>query len=52
MAYRRWPSGWPFQGQWEKAGDRFAKLIEIDELDHWDVVSWTTNTRDGPSGKR
>ena len=39
-AYRKVAEWLAFQGQWEKAGDRFYKLIEIDELDRWNIVSW------------
>ncbi len=28
------------QGRWAKAGDRFSQLIEIDEVDQWNIVSW------------
>jgi tetratricopeptide (TPR) repeat protein len=28
------------QGRWAKAGDRFSQLIEIDELDQWNIVTW------------
>ncbi len=39
-AYRRVAEWLALQGQWEKAGVRFSKLIEIDELDKWTIVSW------------
>ncbi|HEV2695230.1 MAG TPA: protein kinase [Verrucomicrobiae bacterium] len=39
-AYRKVAEWLAFEGQWEKAGNRFAKLIAIDELDQWTVVSW------------
>jgi len=39
-AYRRVAEWLAFQGQWEKAGDRFSKLIAIDELDQWSIISW------------
>ena len=39
-AYRKVAEWLAHQGQWEKAVDRFAKLIEIDQLDQWDIVSW------------
>jgi eukaryotic-like serine/threonine-protein kinase len=39
-AYRKVAEWLAFQGRWEKAGDRFSKLLEIDELDRWTVVSW------------
>ncbi len=39
-AYRRVAEWLALQGQWEKAGGRFSKLIEIDELDKWNIVSW------------
>ena len=39
-AYRKVAEWLAYHGQWEKAGDRFAKLIKIDELDQWKIVSW------------
>jgi hypothetical protein len=39
-AYRRVADWLALQGQWEKAGGRFSKLMEIDELDKWTIVSW------------
>ena len=39
-AYRRVADWLALQGQWGKAADRFSKLIEIDELDKWTIVSW------------
>jgi serine/threonine protein kinase len=39
-AYRKVAEWLALQGQWEKAASRFAKLIEIDELDKWNIVSW------------
>jgi eukaryotic-like serine/threonine-protein kinase len=39
-AYRKVAEWLAFQGQWQKAGDRFSKLITIDKLDQWKVISW------------
>lgn len=39
-AYRKVAEWLAFQGQWEKAASRFLKLMEIDELDKWNIVSW------------
>jgi tetratricopeptide (TPR) repeat protein len=39
-AYRKVAEWLALQGLWAKAGERFSKLIKIDELDKWTVVSW------------
>jgi eukaryotic-like serine/threonine-protein kinase len=39
-AYRKVAEWLALQGQWAKAGERFSKLLEIDELDQWRTVSW------------
>ncbi len=39
-AYRKVAEWLAFHGQWQKAGDRFSKLIAIDELDQWSIISW------------
>ncbi len=39
-AYRKVAEWLAFQGRWDKAGARYSKLIDIDELDHWKIVTW------------
>ncbi len=40
MAYRKVAEWLALHGQWAKAGERFSKLIKIDDLDQWETVSW------------